>query len=147
MRRPIKLIARAYGCAAAIALGAAGAASHPHAQSQDGISLDHYFWLFPHFPSEVKAEMHDGRVVLSWTKPPPAPEGHIGYDRMIAAYKIFRLGLGDNRTLIGKTLALTFTDPKPPRPGQHLRYAIVVVPRFGNESLQSNVAELEVPAK
>jgi hypothetical protein len=145
MRRPIKLIARTYGCAAAIALAAACGAGR--AQSQDGISLDHYFRLFPHFPAEVKAEIRDGHVVVSWTKPPPAPEGHIGYERAIAAYKVYRLGIGEDRTLIGKTRALTFTDPTKPRPGQHLRYSIVVVPRSGNESVQSNAAEIEIPAK
>jgi len=144
MQRPVRLIVRICGCAVAIALGVAYGASR--AQSEDSISLDHYFRLFPHYPAEVKAEIRGGRVVVSWTKPPPAPEGHIGYDRAIATYKVYRLGNGEDRTLIGKTRALTFTDPTPPRPGQHLRYAIVVVPRSGNESVQSNAAEIEVPA-
>jgi len=113
--------------------------------AQDGLSLEHYERLFPHPPTAVKAEIKDGHAAISWRPPSPPPAGKIGYDPVVAEYRVYRLGTDFQRRLVGKTEALGFQDPEALSSGATARYGVTAVQRNGVESALSNEAAVRAP--
>jgi len=114
--------------------------------AQDGLSLEHYERLFPHPPTAVEAEVRDGHAAISWQQPSPPPAGPIGYDPVVAEYRVYRLGTDFQRRLIGKTKALTFQDPEALSSETTARYGVTAVQRNGVESALSNEVTVRAPA-
>lgn len=109
-----------------------------------GISLEEYLRGFPPAPVNVRAEDIDGRVLVFWEAPPnPGPAADLAYDPAIDSYRVYKLGPGLNRTLIGETTGTWFIDASPPGGSVH-RYAVTAVQRTGQESGASNEAKLRV---
>lgn len=127
--------------AAAVAAGPASAQMAPPGGTEPGISFEEYRRLFPPAPVEVRAAVRGGLAVVSW-KPPPAPDPSVrlGYDPVVARYRIYRLGSDEQRTLIGETEGLEFADPVPPDGAR--RYVVTAVQRSGLESAASVEAVL-----
>jgi hypothetical protein len=140
-----------YAFAAMLAAAVTACAAHaqnkpsPSPESRNGISLDEYHKSFPPLPRGVRAEIRDGKAVVSWDTPPAPPPGKIGYDPAVARYRVYLLGPDQHRTPIGKTTGLSFTDPARLRPGSTRRYGVTAVQRSGQESGISNEAVLQVP--
>jgi hypothetical protein len=126
--------------------GGAYAQNKPSPGSQNGISLDEYYKSFPPLPRNVRAEIRNGKAVISWDKPDAPPAGKLGYDPAVKRYRVYVLGPGQHQTPIGKTTGMSFTDPAQLRPGSTRRYGVTAVHKSGQESGMSPEAVLRVPA-
>jgi hypothetical protein len=104
------------------------------AQESGGIGVEEYFRVFPPAPSDVRAAVEAGTVVVTWSPPAKVARADLAYDPAIVAYRIYRVDDAGGRVLLGEVggEATRFSDPSPPDGAR--RYAVTAVQRSGHES-------------
>ena len=122
-------------------IGFAGARADelPPGGQSGGISLEEQLRLYPPQPLAVMAVRSGDRAVISWQTPAdPRWAAPLGYDPEIETYRVYRIGPGQRRTIVGETRA-TSLGVDLPDGGKPRRYAVTAVQRSGQESPMSEV--------
>lgn len=116
------------------------------ASGQDtGISQEEHLAVFPAAPVLVRAVAIDGGVMIFWEPPPAPPAGRtLAYDPAIERFRVYSIGPGRDRTLIGETAGTWFIDETAPAGSTRL-YAVTAVQRSGQESGPSHDVRVRAP--
>jgi len=111
----------------------------------NGISLEEHLRTFPPHPVAVEATFCDGKATVLWKAPQtPGAVDTLGYDPVIDSYRVYRIGPGHTRSLMGETRGTWFVDPAA-KSGTVQRYAVTAVQRSGHESELSVTVRLRIP--
>lgn len=114
------------------------------AAAASGITAEEYGRVFPQEPTGLHARPCGEAVLLLWSAPPlPGPSTKLAYDPAVDHYRIYRVGPGTDRTLVGEARG-TFYELAPPARAAG-DYAVTAVVRSGLESGMSHTVAVRAP--
>ncbi len=143
------LLFRSISLALALLVTVAGVAATradelPPGVRPGGITLEAQTRLYPPQPLAVMVVRSGDRLVISWQAPAdPRWAAPLSYDPEIETFRVYRIGPGQRRDIVGETRA-TRLRVDLPAGGKPPRYGVTAVQTSGQESPMSEIVKLRL---